>query len=54
MNKSILDTDILSEIIKRKNPTVAARATAYLGAWGRLTLTSISVMEVVWPSQERA
>ena len=48
MNKSILDTDILSGIIKRKNPTVAARATAYLGAWGRLTLTSISVMEVVY------
>jgi tRNA(fMet)-specific endonuclease VapC len=48
MDKAILDTDILSEIIKRKNPIVAARATAYLGTRGRLTLTAISVMEVVY------
>jgi len=48
MDSVLLDTDILSEIIKRKNPLVTPRAAAYLAARGRLTLTAISAMEVVY------
>jgi predicted nucleic acid-binding protein len=48
MNRVLLDTDILSEIIKGKNATVAARARAYLGAQKRYTLSTISVMEVTF------
>ena len=31
MNKSVLDTDILSEILKRKDARIAERAATYLG-----------------------
>jgi tRNA(fMet)-specific endonuclease VapC len=48
MARVLLDTDILSEIIKRKDAVVAARATEYLGAEGRFTLSVLSVMEIVY------
>ncbi len=47
MNKSLLDTDILSEIGKGIDPNVVRNATAYRAAFGRYTLSVISVMEVV-------
>lgn len=47
MNKALVDTDILSEILKRRNPNVAARASAYLLEHRKLTLSSISVLEVI-------
>lgn len=47
MDKSLLDTDILSEFLKGKNPLVSQRAAAYLAAHGRLTLSSVTVVEVV-------
>ncbi len=47
MNKSLLDTDILSEVSKAINPTVTRNATAYRQAYGFLTLSVISVMEVI-------
>jgi tRNA(fMet)-specific endonuclease VapC len=47
VNKSLLDTDILSEIIKGIDRTVAANSSAYRNAHGRYTLSAISVMEVV-------
>jgi tRNA(fMet)-specific endonuclease VapC len=47
MNRCLLDTDILSEIIKGKDAAVAANATAYLAAFGRLTTSAISVAEIV-------
>lgn len=47
MNKALLDTDILSEIIKGVDRTVASHATQYRRAFGLYTLSSISVMEVV-------
>ena len=47
MNKSLLDTDILSEIGKGIDPNVARNATAYRNAFGRYTLSVISIMEVV-------
>ncbi len=47
MNKALLDTDILSEIGKGIDPNVARNATAYRNAFGRYTLSVISIMEVV-------
>jgi predicted nucleic acid-binding protein len=44
----LLDTDILSEIIKKKDATVAARATSYLSDEGRFTVSVLSVMEIVY------
>ena len=47
MNKAILDTDILSEITKAVNQTVAAHATAYRSAFGRYTISAVTFMEVI-------
>jgi tRNA(fMet)-specific endonuclease VapC len=47
MNRTLLDTDILSEVFKRRDANVEAKANAYLAEHGRLTLSSITVLEVV-------
>ena len=48
MGRELLDTDILSEVIKGRDRTVAARATAYLSEHGRFTTSAISVAEIVY------
>jgi len=52
VNKSLLDTDILSEVGKGINATVTRNATAYRQAQGFLTLSVISVMEAI-PGYQR-
>jgi predicted nucleic acid-binding protein len=47
VNKALLDTDIYSEVLKAKNPTVAQNATAYRQQHGVYTVSVITVMEVV-------
>jgi tRNA(fMet)-specific endonuclease VapC len=47
LNKALLDTDILSEIGKAKDATVAANAKTYRRSFGHYTLSTVSVMEVV-------
>jgi tRNA(fMet)-specific endonuclease VapC len=47
VDKALLDTDILSEILKGVDRTVAARAAAYRAVWGRYTVSTITVVEVV-------
>ena len=47
MNKSLLDTDIFSEVLKGIDPKIVRKATAYLAAFGRYTITVLTVMEVV-------
>lgn len=47
MDKTLLDTDILSEILKGFDRAVAARAAAYRAVWGRYTISTITVVEVV-------
>jgi tRNA(fMet)-specific endonuclease VapC len=47
MPTSLLDTDIFSEILKGVDPVVAQRAAAYRATFGRYTLSSITVMEMV-------
>ncbi len=47
MDKSLLDTDIFSEILKGINPNVVAKATAYRSVFGKYTISVITVMEIV-------
>ncbi len=47
MEASLLDTDILLEVLKAKNRTVVARVTAYKATFSHLTVSVITVMEIV-------
>ena len=47
MNKALLDTDILSEVLKGRNPQVVAQAESYLRHHAMLTVSAVSVIEVV-------
>jgi tRNA(fMet)-specific endonuclease VapC len=47
MAKVLLDTDILSEILRARNPTVVAQAVAYKAAYGQLITSVVTVMEIV-------
>lgn len=45
MNKSLLDTDIFSEVMKGVDPHVVQKARAYLAVFGRYTVSAATVME---------
>jgi tRNA(fMet)-specific endonuclease VapC len=47
VNKALLDTDIYSEVLKAINPTVAHNAAAYRQTHGVLTLSVITMFEIV-------
>lgn len=47
MNKTLLDTDILSEVLKGRNAPVVAQAQAYLAVYQVFTISAVSVMEIV-------
>jgi tRNA(fMet)-specific endonuclease VapC len=47
MNRKLLDTDVYSEILRAVNPTVIGHAQAYRQAYGILTLSVITIMEMV-------
>ena len=47
MNKALLDTDIFSEVSKAVDPNVVRNAAAYYQLHGRLTISVITVMEVI-------
>lgn len=47
MDKVLVDTDILSDFLRGKNAAVQERARAYLVARGRLTLSVVTVFEIV-------
>jgi tRNA(fMet)-specific endonuclease VapC len=47
VNRVPLNTDIYSEVIKTINPTVTRNAIAYRQANGVLTLSVVTVMEVI-------
>jgi tRNA(fMet)-specific endonuclease VapC len=44
---ALLDTDILSEVLKAKDRHVQTRAGAYLIEHGHYTLSTVTIMEVV-------
>ena len=47
MNKALLDTDIYSEALKAVDQNVARNAAAYRQANGFLTISVITIMEVI-------
>jgi len=47
LDKVLLDTDILSEVLKGINPQVLSRANAYLQTFGNYTISVITIMEIV-------
>ena len=51
MNKALLDTDTYSEILKAANPTVIRHASEYRRRHGTLTVSAVTVMEIVYGFQ---
>jgi tRNA(fMet)-specific endonuclease VapC len=47
LDKALLDTDIFSEILKGIDPHVVAQAIAYRAIFGRYTISTITVLEIV-------
>jgi len=47
MEEAILDTDILSEVLKRKDSQVLAHAQQYLSEHQRLAFSSMTVYEII-------
>jgi tRNA(fMet)-specific endonuclease VapC len=47
MNRALLDTNIFSEILKAIDPNVARNARAYRQALGLLTVSVITMMEII-------
>ena len=47
MDRALLDTDILSEILRGVDRIVVVRAVAYRAIWGRYTTSMITVLEIV-------
>jgi len=55
LDKVLLDTDILSESLKRRDQRVVSRAIAYLAVFGCYTICTITVLEIVkgWHKRQR-
>lgn len=47
MDKALLDTDIFSEVLKGIDRGVVAQATMYRTVFGRYTISTITVMEII-------
>ena len=47
MNESILDTDIFSEILKGVDQKVVQKSLAYLGQFGKFTISVITYFEII-------
>ena len=47
MDEAILDSDILSEVLKGKDSQVAKHASHYLSQYGQLTFSTISYYELL-------
>ena len=47
MNKSLLDTDTFSEILKRKNKKVIKKAIEYYKHFNSYTISTITVIEII-------
>jgi tRNA(fMet)-specific endonuclease VapC len=51
VNKALLDTDTYSEVLKAVNPTVSQNAAVYRQQHGVLSLSAITLMEIVYGFQ---
>lgn len=47
MKPSVLDTDVFSEVLKNRDAQVSGAAKRYRAEFGRLTVSAITVMEIV-------
>lgn len=47
MDVALLDTDMLSEVLKRKNPKIISHARRFLAAHSRLAFSSMTIYEIV-------
>jgi len=47
MEKALLDTDILSEVMKARSQAVLSRAAAYNEQYDRFTVSAVTVMEII-------
>lgn len=47
MRKTLLDTDIFSEVLKGIDPQVAVRASLYRATFQRYTISTFTVVEIV-------
>jgi len=47
MDEALLDTDILSEVLKRKNQRVLVKARLYLATHQRLSFSAITFYEII-------
>lgn len=48
MQQVILDTDTLSELLKGKDPVVAAHAAQYAATHSRFTITAVTAHEIIF------
>lgn len=53
MNKALIDTDIFSELGKGVNQTIVGNGATYRAAFGRYTISVITVMEIVRGFQKK-
>jgi tRNA(fMet)-specific endonuclease VapC len=47
MERSLLDTDMFSEVMRGRNQTIRAKADAYIDVVGHLTLSVVTISELV-------
>lgn len=47
MDLSLLDTDVVSEILRGRNEKVTVQASKYRRQFGQLTISTLSVLEIV-------
>jgi tRNA(fMet)-specific endonuclease VapC len=55
MDKALLDTDTFSQVLRRYSPAIVFRTAAYLTEFDRLTISAITVTEIVkgWQKRQR-
>ncbi len=53
MDNGLLDTDMLSELLKQRNPQVVTHAANYLGLHGQFALSVFSRFEIARGYQEK-
>ena len=53
MNPALVDTDVLSEILKRKNATIVERASEYLKGYQQFAISAITRYEILRGLKEK-
>jgi predicted nucleic acid-binding protein len=53
VDRTLLDTDIYSEVLKGRNQVVARNAAAYEARFGQLTISVVTIAEIVKGIQKR-